>query len=72
MKLRIGFLFRPALAFLALSLISSGRGQAPAPAQPAPAAKVAVDLKVIKYDALTEFIKSQKGRIVVADIWAEW
>jgi hypothetical protein len=30
-----------------------------------------VDLKLTKYDELTKFIASQKGKIVVVDFWAD-
>jgi thiol-disulfide isomerase/thioredoxin len=31
-----------------------------------------VDLRVVKYDALTDAIKAQKGKVVVVDVWAEF
>jgi thiol-disulfide isomerase/thioredoxin len=31
-----------------------------------------VDLRVVKYDALTDAIKAQKGKVVVVDVWADF
>jgi hypothetical protein len=31
-----------------------------------------VSLKKVKYDELTKFIKAQKGKVVVLDVWATY
>lgn len=35
-------------------------------------AKIAVDLKIVKYDQLVTAIKAQRGSVVVVDIWGEF
>ncbi len=69
--MRIGYfqtLLRRALFVIgATFLISAAEGRAAPPTEAA-----AVELKVIKYDALLEIVRALKGRVVVVDFWAEY
>ncbi len=37
-----------------------------------PARAAEVSLKKVKHDELTKFIKAQKGKVVVLDVWATY
>jgi hypothetical protein len=39
---------------------------------PVSAAEEGVTLKKAKYDELTKFIKAQKGKVIVLDVWATY
>jgi len=54
------------LLAVATAIVLLGDGRAQSTGQDA----AKVELKVIKYDQLTQAIKAQKGKIVVVDIWA--
>jgi thiol-disulfide isomerase/thioredoxin len=43
------------------------QAQAEAPPKPPP-----IELKLVKYDQLTESIRAQLGKVVIVDIWASW
>jgi thiol-disulfide isomerase/thioredoxin len=60
--MRLGYRV-PALA-LALGLLSVAPAQPPATAKPA--------VKVVRYDGLTDFIKLQRGKVLVLDFWADY
>ena len=58
---------RALIVLLGMFVYSVSRPCAAPPEKPAP-----IELKVVKYDALEEAVRAQKGRVLVVDVWAEY
>jgi thiol-disulfide isomerase/thioredoxin len=57
---------RPPIYYFPLALLCL------APATPVPAQSAGIDLRVVRYDGLTDVIKQNKGKVVVVDFWADF
>jgi hypothetical protein len=44
----------------------------PNPTGPAPAPASEITLKTVKFAGLDEFVRQQRGKVVVIDVWADW
>jgi hypothetical protein len=58
---------RALIVLLGMFVYSLTRPSAAPPEKPA-----AIELKIVKYDALEEAVRAQKGRVLLVDVWAEY